>query len=145
MAQNVNATFVKTPNWGAATISTGTSQNTPVTVYTGGANGSKIAGLVVGAFATSAAFDLSWGVSSGGTLQIHGTASVAISAGNVSATPMVNLMATTSVALSLDSDGNPFVFLPSSAYTLQARFAGASSLWQTAAIMQIIAPSIGDF
>jgi hypothetical protein len=145
MVQNVNATFVKTPNWGAVTISTGSVQNTPVTVYTGGVNGSKIPALIACTFATTAAFDLSWGISSGGSFFVHGTASVPAGAGNGSATPAVNLMSNSNVPLAIDSDGNPFVFLPSSAYSLQARFAGGSSLWTTTAIMQIIAPSVGDF
>ena len=41
MVQNVNATFVKTPNNGAIQITTGTGSSTVVTVYTGGANGSN--------------------------------------------------------------------------------------------------------
>lgn len=145
MAQNVNPTFVKTPNWGATQITTGTGSSTVVTVYSGGVSGSKIPALMAVSIGTTASFDLQWGVSSGGTLFIHGTAAVAAGAGSTSGIVSVNLMSNTNVPLAIDSDGNPFVFLPSSAYSLQAKMPATSSTWTTGAAVNVIAPSVGDF
>lgn len=146
MTQNVNATFVKTPNNGATQITTGTGQNTAVTVYAGGANGSKITAFIGAGLGTTGAFDVQWGTSSGGALYIYGTVSIPSSAGNNSATPSVNMFNTTNVpGLSLDSDGNPYVFLASSAWTLQARTTALSSAWASSALIDLIVPSAGDF
>ena len=145
MAQNVNPTFVKTPNWGATQITTGTGSSTIVTVYTGGANGSKITSFMVTA-TTTAAFDVVWGVSSGGTFYQYGQTSIPTAAGSSNATPPVSLMsASNQPGLSIDSDGNPFIFLPSSAYSLQAKSPATSSTWTTGNVMNLIVPSVGDF
>ena len=145
MAQNVNPTFVKTPNWGATQITTGTGSNTAVTVYSGGINGSKITALIGISVNTTSPFDLSWGVSSGGTFYWYGTVSIPVNAGVNSGVPTVNLMSNSNVPLAVDSDGNPFLFLASSAYSLQARTAALSSAWASGASFQIIATSVGDF
>lgn len=145
MVQNVNPTFVKTPNWGATQITTGTGSSGVVTIYTGGANGSKIPSLIAVSINTTAAFDVQWGVSSGGTLFIYGTASVSANAGSTDSIVSVNLMSNANVPLALDSDGNPFFFLASSAYVLQAKTPAGSSAWATGAAIQLIAPSVGDF
>jgi len=143
MAQNVNPTFVKTPNWGATQITTGTGSSVAVTVYTGGANGSKITSLIATALNTTSAFDVQWGISSGGTLYVLGAVSVPVSAGTLSSVAAVNIMITPGLAL--DSDGNSFVFLPSNSYTLQVKSNATSSTWTTGAVINLIAPSIGDF
>lgn len=145
MVQNVNPTFVKTPNWGATQITTGTGSSTIVTIYAGGANGSKITALIATAINTTAAFDVQWGVSSGGTFFLYGDTSVPVSAGSTSSIPSVSLMSASNVPLALDSDGNPYIFLPSSAYSLQAKTPATSSTWATGAVINIIAPGIGDF
>lgn len=145
MVQNVNPTFVKTPNWGAVQVTTGTGSSVAVTVYSGGTNGSKINALTAVSIGTTAAFDLQWGVSSGGTLFLLGTVSVAAGAGSTSSIVTVNLMSTATVPLSLDSDGNPFVFLASSAYSLQAKMPATSSTWTSGVAVSISAPSVGDF
>src|SRR5208337_3949896 len=108
MVQNVNPTFVKTPNWGATQITTGTGSSGVVTVYTGGVNGSKISALMAVSIGTTTAFDVQWGVSSGGTLYLYGTASLAVSAGSSDSVPALNLMSNANVPLPFDSDGNPF-------------------------------------
>lgn len=145
MAQNVNPTFVKTPNIGATQITTGTGSSGVVTVYSGGVSGSKITALMAVSIATTASFDVQWGVSSGGTLFVYGTAVVAAGAGSTDSLPTVNLVSNANVPLALDSDGNPFLFLPSSAYSLQAKSPATSSAWTTGSAIQVIAPSIGDF
>jgi hypothetical protein len=145
MAQNVNPTFVKTPNWGATQITTGTGSSGVVTIYTGTANGSKINSLLGVSVGTTAAFDVQWGVSSGGTLFIHGTASIAAGAGSTSSIVTANMMSNSNVPLAIDSDGNPFIFLPSSAYSLQAKTPATSSTWAAGSAIHVIAPSVGDF
>jgi hypothetical protein len=145
VVQNVNPTFIKTPNWGAVQITTGTGSSTVVTVYTGGANGSKISALMAVSIATTASFDVQWGVSSGGTLYLYGTSAVSANAGSTDSVPAVNLLSNANLPLAIDSDGNPFLFLPSSAYSLQAKSPATSSTWTTGAALNIIAPSVGDF
>ncbi len=145
MVQNVNPTFVKTPNWGATQITTGTGSSGVVTVYTGGVNGSKVPSLMAVAVGTTAAFDVQWGVSSGGTLFIYATGSVAISAGSSDSVATANLMSNVNTALAFDSDGNNYFFLPSSAYSIQAKTPATSSTWAAGAVIYLIAPSVGDF
>lgn len=147
MAQNVNPTFVKTPNWGATQITTGTGSSVAVTVYTGGVNGSKIPALLAVSIGTTASFDVQWGISSGAgaTLFIHGTALVAAGAGSTDTIATASLMSNAAIPLALDSDGNSYVILPSSAYSLQAKTPATSSTWATGAVIQVIVPSVGDF
>jgi hypothetical protein len=145
MAQNVNPTFVKTPNFFATQITTGTGSSGVVTVGSGGANGSKIPALMAVSIGTTSAFDVQWGVSSGGTLFIYGTGSVAVSAGSSDSVASLNLLSNANVPLAIDSDGNPYFFLPSSAHTLQAKSPATSSTWATGAAINLIAPSVGDF
>lgn len=143
MVQNVNPTFVKTPNWGATQITTGTGSSGIVTIYAGGANGSKIPAFVGVSVGTTAAFDVQWGVSSGGTFIMHGTVSISVSAGSSDTVAAINCFANTT--LPSDSDGNPFLFLPSSAYSLQAKTPATSSTWATGSVINLIVPSVGDF
>lgn len=145
MVQNVNPTFVKTPNWGATQITTGTGSSVAVTVYTGGANGSKINALLAISVGTTNNFDIQWGISSGGTLFIHGTQNLTANGGSTNSIPTINLLSNTNMPLPLDSDGNPYVFLPSSAYTLQAKMPATSSTWAAGAVVNLISPSVGDF
>lgn len=146
MALKSTPVFVQTPNIGLTQISTGTGSSVAVTVYTGGANGSKVAGLFATSVNTTAAFDVQFGVSSGGTLYLYGTVSVSANAGSTDGTPTINLFNTTAMpGLTLDSDGNPFIFLPSSAYTLQAKSPATSSQWTTGAVINLFAPTNGDF
>lgn len=145
MVQNVNPTFVKTPNWGATQITTGTGQNVLVTVYSGGANGSKINGLIAVSIGTTNPFDILWGVSSGGTFFNYGISLIPANAGASDTVPTVNLLSNANIPLPVDSDGNAFVLLPSSAYSLQAKSNSASSQWTASAVMQVIANSVGDF
>jgi len=146
MAQNINPTFIKTPNWGATQITTGTGSSGVVTVYTGGANGSKIPGFIGAGIGTTSAFDVQWGISSGGTLFLHGTASIPAGAGSTSGLPSVNFFnSSNAVGLTADSDGNPFIFLASSNYSLQAKAPATSSTWAAGAVINLIVPSVGDF
>lgn len=146
MTQNVNPTFVKTPNNGATQITTGTGSSGVVTIYAGGANGSKIPGFIAVGIGTTSAFDVQWGASSGGTLYIYGTVSIPAGAGSSDSIASVNLLNAVNLpGLTLDSDGNPFVLLASSAWSLQAKTPATSSTWATGAVINLIAPSVGDF
>jgi hypothetical protein len=146
MAQNVNPTFAKTPNNGATQITTGTGSSGVVTIYAGGTNGTKITALIATAINTTGAFDVQWGVSSGGTLYIYGTVSVPAGAGSSDSIPTVNVFNTTNMPqLTLDSDGNPVINLASSAWSLQAKTPATSSAWATGAVINLIAPAPGDF
>lgn len=117
MAQNVNPTFVKTPNRGLTLISTGTGQGL-VTLYTGGANGSKI--VSVNATTTSTtALDVQMYITNLGNNYYLGTTNVAALAGTKSSVNAVALLNTTAIpGLPVDSDGNPYLILASSADTL---------------------------
>jgi len=117
--QNVNPTFVKTPNNGLILISSGSS-NAQVTIYTGGVSGSKIIGLIATCSTnTSAAVDVNWGITNGGTFFPLGTGSAPIGAGYLGTIPAVNMMNTANIpGLPLDSNGNPYVLLKSTADTL---------------------------
>lgn len=126
MAQNVNPTFVKTPNNGTVQITSATS-NAFVTVYTGGTNGSKVVGLIAtGSTNLSGAVDVQWGIlNATSSFSALGASSVPITAGYASSVPAINLMNTVNTpGMPLDSDGNVFVFLKSSADTLSARTPG---------------------
>lgn len=146
MVQNVNPTFSKTPNNGVTQITTGTGANGVVTVYSGGANGSKIPGFLAAGIGTTSAFDVQWGTSSGGSFYVYGTVSIPAGAGSSDSIPSVNILSTTSLpGLTVDSDGNPFLILSSSAWSLQARTPALSSAWTTGAVINLIAPAVGDF
>jgi hypothetical protein len=146
MVQNVNPTFVKTPNNGATQITTGTGSSGVVTIYTGAANGSKIPALLAVGLGTTSPFDVQWGASSGGTLYIYGTVLVPAGAGSTDSIPSVNVLnGGATPGLTLDSDGNPFVFLASSAWSLQAKTPATSSTWAAGSVINLIVPSVGDF
>lgn len=91
------------------------------TIYTGGANGSKIVALFVTSSDT-AARDVTWGITLGGVFYPLGTVTIPITAGQVNSAAAVNLLDVTKTpGLPLDSDGNPYVFLASASYTLQIK------------------------
>lgn len=91
------------------------------TVATGGANGTKISALMASSSDT-AARDVTWGITTGAVFFPLGTVTIPITAGQIAATPAVNLFdLTKSPGLPIDSDGNPFIFLSSASDTLQAK------------------------
>lgn len=90
------------------------------TVVTGATNGTKVVSLIAASDDT-AARDVTWGVTRGGTFHPLGTKTIPITAGTIAATPPVNLMDPAIVpGLPVDNDGNPYVFLESGD-TLQAK------------------------
>lgn len=91
------------------------------TVYTGGAEGSKISSIIATSSDTSAR-DVQIGITTGGTFFPLGTVSVPITAGQVTGTPAVNLLDPTVIkGLPLDNDGQPYIFLSSASDTLQVK------------------------
>lgn len=146
MVQNVNATFLRAPNNGATQITTGTGSSTVVTIYTGSSNGSMVAGFIAAGIGTTSAFDVQWGASSGGTFYIYGTVSIPAGAGSSNSIVSVNMFNTTNMpSLTVNSDGNPFIILASSNWSLQAKAPATSSTWATGAVINLIVPSVGDF
>ena len=120
MAVTATPVFVQTPKNGNVQILPADASNLK-TIYTGGANGSKIIGLYVTSSDTSAR-DVQFGITVGGVFYPLYTSTIAITAGQVAATPSVNLLdPSKAVGLPVDSDGNPFIFLASASYTLQIK------------------------
>ena len=140
MAQNVNPTFVKTPNNGLVQISTGTG-TANVTIYTGAANGSKVIALNA-TNQSSGTANIRFAITNGITTYIIGEANIPLSAGFVGgATPSVSLFsAGVAPGLPVDSDGNPYLILKSSADTLTA--AAESTI--VSGIINLVA-IVGDF
>lgn len=120
MAVVATGSFPQTPKNGNVQILPADASGLK-TVYTGGANGSKIVGLMVTSSDT-AARDVTWGITVGAVFYPLGTVTIPIQAGQVNSAPAVNLLDIAKTpGLPSDSDGNPFVFLASASYTLQAK------------------------
>lgn len=141
MVQNVNPTFVKTPNRGVVQISTGTGTSV-VTLYTGGVNGSKIVGINATTTSTTA-FDLRLYLTNGGVNYFVSTGSLTALSGSVSTVPSVNLFALSiAPGLPIDSDGNPYLLLASSADSLSVQ--AGTTIPTTGGLAHVVAVS-GDF
>lgn len=120
MAVTATGSFPQTPKNGNVQILPADT-TTLKTIYTGGANGSKIVALMASSSDTTAR-DVMWGITVGAVFYPLGTVTIPITAGQIAATPAVNLLdVAKSPGLPIDSDGNPFVFLASASYTLQAK------------------------
>lgn len=112
------------------------------TVYTGGANGSKITSLMATSNDT-AAHDIQIAITNGGVNYVIGTVSVAIGAGNTSGVNATNLLNTTNMpGLPLDTDGNPYIHLKSASDTLTVSAVVAVT---TGKAVNIIAATVADW
>lgn len=110
VTQNAVVTPQK-PNRGAAQLTSSSSTTTPTTLYTGGANGTKIVAIIAQSTDT-AAHDIQVSIVNGGTTYTLGTVTVPIGAGNSGTVPSVNLLNSSQLpGLPVDSDGNPFIYL----------------------------------
>lgn len=108
---------VQTPKSGKVQIANADASNQK-TVYTGGANGSKISGMILQSTDTSAR-DVQISITNGGTSYILGTVTVPIGAGNSGSVPSVNAFNNAQLpGLPVDSDGNPYIFLASASDAL---------------------------
>jgi hypothetical protein len=103
LAQNVNPTFVKTPNRGVLQVSTGTGTSI-TTLYTGGVSGSKVVSIS-GYQNSTATISFNAFYVTGGVSYIFNTVSLA-------AATFAQVMPTTNA---VDSDGNPYLILASTA------------------------------
>lgn len=91
------------------------------TIATGSADGTKISAINVTSNDT-AARDVTFGITTGGTFYPLGTITIPVTAGQIAATAAVSLLDLTKVpGLPIDSDGNPYIFLSSASDTLQAK------------------------
>lgn len=104
------------------------------TLYTGGTNGSKITGVMASNTSTGAAINaiLTIGSTVSGAQLFYQVASAtlpALTSAFDTVITSVNLFANTTIPLPLDGDGNPYLLLTSTAYTLSV---GVSSAPQTA-------------
>lgn len=118
--------FLQAPKLGLQSFIEGTdSAGTYKTVYTGGANGSKCSALVASSTDASAAHLVTIRIQRGAANYDAVASSVGQSAGTLSGTPPLNLMAPgTWSGLPFDSDGNPFIYLQSGDL-IQATFGSA--------------------
>lgn len=133
--------FVQTPKLGLVQFLQGTDvAGTYKVAYTGGANGSKIVGLIATTNDASAAHLVTCqfaraAVSFGGT-----AVNIPISAGFASTAPAINLMAPANwPGLPLDSDGNPFIYMASASDTLTCTFATALTATNVINIQVVVA------
>lgn len=132
VSQNLFVT-VQTPKNGTVTFVQGTdTAGTYKTLYTGGANGSKIKAIWVTSNDASAAHlvtvQLSTSTSAHCSPQSNCVGGVAVTipvnAGFANAVPGVNFMAPANwTGPPVDSDGNPFLYLSGSSQTLEVTFA----------------------
>jgi hypothetical protein len=118
MATTPNSVITaQTPKNGKVQIANGDA-SAQKTVYTGGANASKIVSLILQSTDTSAR-DVQVSITNGGTSYPIGTVTVPIGAGNSGSVPSVNALNNTQIpGLPLDSDGNPYILLASASDTL---------------------------
>jgi len=138
--QNSVATLIKQPQNGKVQIANADAQSQK-TVYTGGANGSKVSSLIAVSTDT-AAHDVQVSITNGGTSYPLGTVSVVAGAGNSSGVNSVNLLDPTKLlGLSFDSDGNPYIFLISGDTLTVSALPTVTS----AKLITVTAPAVGDF
>jgi len=146
--QNQNVTFVYQPQaaLGAIINANGTS---PIAIYIGGANGSKVAGSIIASSTDTASRDVLVGVNvggnatlgsaiTGGTSITFGAVAVPAGAGQSGAVPPVNLMPT---IMPIDSDGEQYLFLPAAAFLFLQMVVAIASGKQ----LSYYVPAIGDF
>lgn len=95
-----------------------TTASTTATHVTGDTSGSKVMSLNAASDSTSAHIFLIK-LSTGGTAVTLGAVSIPASAGTDGATPSVNMLSATLIpGLPVDSNGNPFLYLPSTSHIL---------------------------
>ena len=118
--QNQSTTFVFQPQFASLVIGYGATAFAPFSLYPGGPNGSKAAGSILIANTDTIAHDVILSMNTGGTVGagniVSGgvvaplnTVSAPISCGVISSVPPANLL---SGIFPVDSDGNPYVFVP---------------------------------
>jgi hypothetical protein len=89
--------------------------NTLKTLYTAGANGSRIENIMVTNTDSAAAYLITLTVVVSATNYVLSTINVPLSAGNTNAAPSLNLLNNTNIPLNKDSNGNPYLYLANGA------------------------------
>lgn len=119
--------FPQLPGLGLQNFIQGTdTAGTFKAVYTGGTNGSKCVGLIASSTDGSAAHLITIQLKRTATSYTVMAATVAASAGNANGVPPQPLMGPGLwTGLPTDSDGNPFIYLATSADSIQATYATA--------------------
>ena len=113
----------QTPTLGVVQFLQGTdSAGTYKTLYTGNANGSKIVSLTGTTNDASSAHLVTCEVVLSAVKYGGVAVNIPVSSGFTAAAVPVNILSAWT-GLPLDSDGNPYIFLPSASYTLQCTFA----------------------
>jgi hypothetical protein len=138
--QNNLATLVRQPQNGKVQIANADGQSNK-TVYTAGANGSKVSSLIAVSSDTSDR-DVQICINNGGTNFPLGTVKVPLGAGNSSAVASVNLLDPAKLTgLAYDSDGNPFIHLISGDVLVVV----AQTTVTAAKLITVTAATVGDF
>lgn len=109
----------------SATVASTTVQTT---LYTGAADGSKILGLLI-VNTTGSTSTATCQVKVGATAVTFFVQLIAINAGTATGVPAVNAFAAANTpGLSVDSDGNPFIYLNSASDSLQCASSASAAL-----------------
>jgi hypothetical protein len=138
--QNSVPTLIKQPQNGKVQINNAAGQ-AQQTVYTAGANGSKVSSLLATSSDTSSR-DVQISLTNGGTSYPLGTVAVPAGAGNSSSVTSANLLDPTRLlGLACDSDGNPFLHLVSGDTLTVAALSTVTS----GKLITVTAPTVGDF
>lgn len=95
------------------------SGTTPVTIYTAGANGSKIENIICSNTDTAASYSVQLSITNGANTNIIGTINVPLSSGTATTASAVSLINSANLPTAKDSNGNPYIYLAASC-TLKA-------------------------
>lgn len=120
MAITAAGSFPQKPkNWKVQILPADTT--TLKTLVTGSADGSKIT-AVIATSSDTAARDITIGITRSGTFFPLGTITIPITAGQIAATPAMNILDISKIpGLPFDSDGNPYIFLADGTDLLQVK------------------------
>lgn len=138
MAVQSSPVLPQTPKTGvvqytsAAVVQTVATSTTPqmTTLFTGGANGSKVTSVIASNTSTNALIQaiLTVGSTISGAQLFYPVASVtlpSLTSGYDTLLTGQNLFANATLPLPVDGDGNPYLFLASTAYTLSVAISSA--------------------
>jgi hypothetical protein len=118
MAVSPTPIFLQSPKWAGTAY---TTASTTATHVTGGTNGSRVSSLTAVSNSTSAHV-FAVGISTGGAAFDIGSVSVTAGAGTDGSVRNIDLMSPANMpGLPLDSNGVPYINLPSTSHSLTVR------------------------
>lgn len=118
MAVTATPIFLQSPKWAGTAY---TTASTTATHVTGGTNGSRVSSLTAVSNST-ASHIFAVGISTGGAAFDIGAVTIPSSAGVDGTTRNIDLLSPSNLpGLPLDSNGVPYINLPSSSYSLTLR------------------------